>query len=137
MLSAQPAPRGPLKVVAEPWVSSRTQKHQGSPDKDLLESGILGRGIVVSAPRTNVAMGPDGFERPVVAFSVEVALDNQDRYLAECRQATPVEILAQIVPGSSTGGARVDPTNRSNAAIDWDTEPPTVTVKQGRVQECR
>jgi hypothetical protein len=66
----------------------------------------------------------------VVAFEIEVALDGEDRYNANARQAIPIELLAQIVPGSSTVAVRVDPADHSRIAIDWDTEPPTVTMKQ-------
>ena len=102
----------------------------GGVDGELLQSGVPGRGIIVSAERTNVAVGPEGFQQPVVAFQVEVALDGRDRYMAQCRQAIQIELLAQIVPGSSAVAVRVDPSDPSRIAIDWQTAPPTVTAKQ-------
>ena len=57
-------------------------------------------------------------------------VDGEDRYNAKARQAIPIELLAQIQPGGSTVAVRVDPDDHSRIAIDWDTEPPTVTMKQ-------
>ncbi len=102
----------------------------GGVDSGLLQSGLLGRGIIVSAERTRVSTGPEGFEKPVVVFEIEVALDNEDRYTAKTRQAIPIEVLAQIVPGRSTVAVRVDPADHSRVVIDWQTEAPTVTMKQ-------
>jgi hypothetical protein len=102
----------------------------GGVDQGLLTSGRLGRGVIVSAARTNMAVGSEGFERPVCKFEVEVYLDGEDRYTANVRQAVPIEVLAQIQPGATTVAVRVDPGDKSRVALDLQTEPPTVTLKQ-------
>jgi hypothetical protein len=102
----------------------------GSPSADLLEHGLLGRGLLLGVQTTNVSTGPDGFEKPVCLFTVEVTLDNTPTYQAQCRQAVPVVALAQLVPGQTVVAVRVDPNDQSAIALDFASEPPTVTVKR-------
>jgi hypothetical protein len=101
----------------------------GSPSSDLLEHGLLGRGLLIGAEPTRVSTGPEGFEKPVYVFTVEVTLDNTPTYQAQCRQAVPTVALAQLVPGQTVMAVRVDPGDQSHIALDLGTEPPTVTVQ--------
>jgi hypothetical protein len=54
----------------------------GSVPKELLEQGLLGRGIIVSVKQTGVSTGADFDAAHVCVFTVEVALDNTPRYTA-------------------------------------------------------
>ena len=72
----------------------------GSVPKELLENGLLGRGIIVSIQQTSVSTGADFDPAHVCVFTVEVALDNVPRYTATCRQAVRATILPQLMmPG--------------------------------------
>jgi hypothetical protein len=102
----------------------------GTPSAELLQNGLLGRGLLVSVQTTNMSTGAEGFEKPVCIFTIEVTLDNIPTYQAQCRQAVPVVALAQLVPGQSVVAVRVDPNDQSSIAIDFANPPPTVTVKR-------
>jgi hypothetical protein len=102
----------------------------GTPPKELMENGRLGRGLILGIETTNVSMGPEGFEVPVCIFSLEVTLDNTPAYQAQCRQAIPVNVIGQMVPGQTAVAVRVDPNDQSVVAIDLANAPPTVTVQR-------
>jgi hypothetical protein len=102
----------------------------GAPSKELLENGLLGRGIVLSVEVTKTTMGDEMSPSPVCVFTVEVSLDNQNPYQATCRQAIPYTVVPQFVPGQTVVAVRVNPQDPSEIALDLATEPPTVTVSQ-------
>ena len=102
----------------------------GSPSKDLLEHGLLGRGIIVNVQETGVSVGQGDMDpHRVCVFTVEVTLDNQDSYQASCRQAVRLETLPQFQPGSTMVAVRVNPNDPQDIALDLSTDPPSVTVK--------
>ena len=100
----------------------------GSVPKELLENGLLGRGIIVSIQQTSVSTGVDFDPSHVCVFTVEVALDNVSRYTATCRQAVRATILPQLMMPGATVAVRVDPNDRSRIALSLGEEPPTVTM---------
>ena len=100
----------------------------GSVPKELLEKGLLGRGIIVSLEQTSVSTGADFNPAHVCVFSVEVALDNVPRYTATCRQAIRATILPQLMMPGATVAVRVDPNDRERIALSLGEEPPTVTI---------
>ena len=100
----------------------------GSVPKELLENGLLGRGIIVSIQQTSVSTGVDLDPSHVCVFTVEVALDNVSRYTATCRQAVRATILPQLMMPGATVAVRVDPNDRSRIALSLGEEPPTVTM---------
>lgn len=101
----------------------------GSPSKDLLQHGLLGRGIVVGVEPTRMSTGPEGFEKRVCVVTLEVALDNTAPYQASTRHAFSPLDMAQLVPGRTTVAVRVDPDDPQQIALDLASEPPTVTVQ--------
>lgn len=100
----------------------------GSVPKELLEHGLLGRGIIVSIQQTSVSTGADFNPAHVCVFTVEVALDDVPRYTATCRQAVRATILPQLMTPGATVAVRVDPNDRSRIALSLGEEPPTVTM---------
>ena len=100
----------------------------GSVPKELLERGLLGRGIIVSVQQTSVSTGADFDPSHVCVFTVEVALDNVPRYTATCRQAVKATILPQLMMGGATVAVRVDAQDHSRIALSLGEEPPTVTM---------
>ena len=100
----------------------------GSVSMELLEQGLLGRGIIVSVQQTGVSTGADFDPAHVCVFTVEVALDNVPRYTATCRQAVRATILPQLMMPGATVAVRVDPNDRSRIALSLGEEPPTVTM---------
>src|SRR5690242_9641510 len=100
----------------------------GSVPKELLEQGLRGRGIIVSVQQTGVSTGADFNPAHVCVFTVEVALDNEPRYTATCRQAVPATILPRLMTPGTMIAVRVDPNDRSRIALSLGEEPPTVTT---------
>jgi hypothetical protein len=100
----------------------------GSVPKELLDHGLLGRGIIVSIQQTGVSTGAEFDPAHVCVFTLEVALDNVPRYTATCRQAVRATILPQLMMPGATVAVRVDPNDHSRIALSLGEEPPTVTM---------
>jgi len=100
----------------------------GSVPKELLQNGLLGRGIVVSIQQTSVSTGVDFDPSHVCVFTVEVALDDVPRYTATCRQAVRATVLPQLMMPGATVAVRVDQNDHGRIALSLGEEPPTVTM---------
>jgi hypothetical protein len=102
----------------------------GTVDPGLLQSGLLGRGLIISVDKTGTSVGSRHEPRPVCQFKVEVTLDNTPSYIAEFRQSVPLADVPQYVPGQTFIAVRVDPADHSRVAMDRSQEPPTVTISE-------
>jgi hypothetical protein len=100
----------------------------GSVPQDLLDNGVLGRGIIVSIKQTSVSTGVDFDPSHVCVFEVEVSLDNEPRYMATCRQAVRATVLPQLAMPNASVAVRVDPRDHSRIALSLGEQPPTVTM---------
>jgi hypothetical protein len=100
----------------------------GGVSKELLENGLLGRGIITGIQRTGVSTGSEMDPSHVCIFTVEVSLDNTPRYTATCRQAVRATTMPQLMSGEVTVAVRVNPNDHNEIALDLATEPPTVTM---------
>ncbi len=100
----------------------------GAVPKELLENGLLGRGIIAAVQQTSVSTGVDFNPSHVCVFTLEVALDGVPRYQATCRQAILATVLPQLMTPGATVAVRVDPKDRSRVAISLGEEPPVVTM---------
>lgn len=107
---------------------SKMRNLAGSVPKELLEHGLLGRGIIVSVQQTSVSTGADFDPAHVCVFTVEVALDNVPRYTATCRQAVRATILPQLLMPGATVAVRADQTDHSRIALSLGEEPPTIAM---------
>jgi hypothetical protein len=107
---------------------SKMRDLTGSVPKELLQNGLLGRGIIVSVQQTSVSTGVDFDPSHVCVFTLEVALDNTPRYTATCRQAVRATILPQLMMPGATVAVRVDPSDQSRIVLSLGEEPPTVTM---------
>ncbi|HYB27650.1 MAG TPA: hypothetical protein VEF89_13600 [Solirubrobacteraceae bacterium] len=107
---------------------SKMRTMTGSVPKELLQNGLLGRGIIVSIQQTSVSTGADFDPAHVCVFTVEVALDNEPRYTATCRQAVRATLLPRLMMPGATVAVRVDPNDHSRIALSLAEEPPTVTM---------
>jgi hypothetical protein len=107
---------------------SKMRSLTGSVPKELLENGLLGRGIIVSVQQTSVSTGADFNPSHVCVFTVEVALDSVPRYTATCRQAVLATVLPQLMLPNATVAVRVDAEDHSRIALSLGEQPPTVTM---------
>ena len=107
-------------------------KITGGPDKKLLATGILGRGIITEVRPTGTSLEVgNGLVQRVCIFTVEVSLDNKAPYMATCKQRMLEIQIPQIQPGNTTVAVRVNPAEPSEIALDFATEPPVVTTPGG------
>jgi hypothetical protein len=107
---------------------SKMRTMTGSVPKELLQNGQLGRGIIVSIQQTSVSTGADFDPAHVCVFTVEVALDDEPRYTATCRQAVRATLLPRLMMPGATVAVRVDRGDHSRIALSLAEAPPTVTM---------
>jgi hypothetical protein len=101
---------------------SKVREVTGTPSKQLLEQGLLGRGIITAVTQTAVSSGVDFDPSHVCVFTVEVSLDNTPRYIATCRQSIRATILPQLLGGGVIVAVRVDPRTTPGSRL---TSPPS------------
>lgn len=107
-------------------------KITGGPDKKLLETGLLGRGIITGVNMTGTTFqSGNGLVQRTCLFTVEVSLDGRAPYTATCRQRIPEVQIPQIQPGATTVAVRANPAEVTQIALDFTTEPPVVTTPGG------
>lgn len=112
------------------------QKLSGSADSGLLQSGVLGRGVIlaVSPGRTTVQV-LNGLVERNCEFRVEVTLDRTAPYEAVCKQRVQEVYIPSFIPGTSVVAVRVDHADLSRIVIDFSVPPPSVTVSSQPGQE--
>ena len=107
-------------------------KITGGADKKLLETGLLGRGIITDVTLTGTTLqSGNGLVQRICLFTVEVSLDGRAPYIATCRQRIPEIELPRIRPGATTVAVRANPAELTQIALDFGTEPPVVTTPGG------
>ena len=107
-------------------------KITGGPDKKLLETGILGRGIITDIKLTGTTLQTgNGLVQRTCLFTLEVSLDGRAPYTATCKQRIPEIQIPQIQPGGTTVAIRANPAELTQIALDFSTEPPVVTTPGG------
>jgi hypothetical protein len=108
-------------------------KITGGADKKLLQTGLPGRGIITDLKLTGTTLqSGNGLVERTCIFTMEVSLDGKDPYTATCKQRIPEIEIAQIQPGASTVAVRANPDDLTQVAIDFSSEPPTVTTPAGQ-----
>src|SRR5260370_26326633 len=108
-------------------------KLTGGADKKLLQTGLPGRGIITDVKLTGTTLQTgNGLVQRTCVFTMEVSLDGKDPYTATCKQRIPEIEIAQIQPGASTVAVRANPDDLTQVAIDFSSEPPTVTAPAGQ-----
>jgi hypothetical protein len=107
---------------------SKVRNITGSVSRELLDNGLLGRGIVVSVQQTPVSTGADFDPAHVCVFTVEVALDDLPRYSATCRQAVKATVLPRLMLPGATVAVRVDPHDYSRIVLSLGEAQPTVRI---------
>jgi hypothetical protein len=108
-------------------------KITGGADKKLLKTGLPGRGIITDVKLTGTTLQTgNGLVQRTCIFAMEVSLDGKDPYTATCKQRIPEIQIPQIQPGASTVAVRANPDDLTQVAIDFNSEPPTVTTPAGQ-----
>jgi len=102
----------------------------GGVSPELLQSGILARGEIVSVQPTGmtVSHGNEALGKQVCNIAVNVVMDNTPPYQATVRQGLPILALQQLMSPGAVVAVRVNPANHQEIALDLQTDPPTVTM---------
>lgn len=107
-------------------------KITGGADKKLLQTGLLGRGIISELKLTGTTIqSGNGLVQRSCIFTVEVSLDGKDPYTATCKQRIPEIEIPQIQPGATAVAVRANPDELTQIALDFATDPPVVTAPAG------
>ena len=104
----------------------------GGVSPELLQNGLLARGQVVQVQPTGMTVSHGGDDmlatKAVCNVTVDVFMDNTPPFRATVHQGIPEMLIQQMAGGSAVVAVRVDPNNHQNIAIDFNSEPPTVTM---------
>jgi hypothetical protein len=107
-------------------------KITGGTDKKLLQTGLLGRGIITDLKLTGTTVqSGNGLVQRACLFTLEVSLDGKAPYTASCKQRIPEIEIPRIQPGASAVAVRANPDDLTQIAIDFNTDPPVVTTPAG------
>ena len=103
----------------------------GGVSPELLKNGTLARGEVVSVQPTGMSVSRGDqvmTEKQVCNVTLNVMMDGTPPFQATVRQGIPVLVITQLMSGGAVVAVRVNPDNHQEVAIDFDSEPPTVTM---------
>lgn len=107
-------------------------KLTGGTDKRLLQTGVLGRGIIADMKLTGTTLQTgNGLVQRACFFTVEVSLDGKEPYTATCKQRIPEILIPQLRVGSTFVAVRANPDDLSEIALDFNADPPVVTSPKG------
>lgn len=87
---------------------------------------LVGRGLVIDASLAGMAISVGVEEYRVVNIRVQVFLDGQQAYIAECRQKVEEWRLGQLV--GQAFAVRVERQDPTRIALDFTTQAPVVTM---------
>lgn len=102
----------------------------GGVSPELMKNGTLARGEIASVQPTGmtVSHGNDALGKQVCNIALNVCMDNTPPYTATCHQGVPILALQAVMTPGTVVAVRVNPANPHEVAIDFDTDPPTVTI---------
>jgi hypothetical protein len=102
----------------------------GGVSPELMKNGVLARGEVISVQPTGmtVSHGNDALGKQVCNVALNVVMDSTPPFTATCHQGVPILSLQALMSGGAVVAVRVNPQNHQEVAMDFDSEPPTVTM---------
>jgi hypothetical protein len=107
-------------------------KLTGGTDKKLLQTGILGQGLITDLQMTGTTIQTgNGLVQRACIFTVQVSLDGKEPYMATCKQRIPDVQIPQFQAGSTVVAVRVSPEDPTQIALDLQTAPPEITAPAG------
>jgi hypothetical protein len=90
------------------------------------ENALIGRALVIDASLSGMAINVGVEEYRVCNMRLQVFVDGQAAYIAECRQKVQEWRLGQLV--GQAFAVRVDATDPQKVALDFSIEAPVVTL---------
>ena len=108
-------------------------KMTGGVDEQLLATGVLARGEVLSMDLSGTTVQVmNGLVERTVTFTLNVLMDGQAPFQATCSQRVQEVLIPQLQQPGVVLAVRVDPADHSKVAIDFNSEVPNVTVAAGQ-----
>jgi hypothetical protein len=101
----------------------------GTPDQQLLQSGLLGRGEIsgFTASGMTIQVNNSLVERKCT-MTVTVYLDGTAPYQATVEQRIPEVYIPQLASGQAIVAVRVDPADHARIALDLTSPVPEITM---------
>ena len=90
------------------------------------DNAVIGRALVIDASLSGMAITSGVEEYRVCTLRLQVFVDGQSAYIAECRQKVQEWRLGQLV--GQAFAVRVDASDLQKVALDFSMEPPVVTL---------
>jgi hypothetical protein len=75
-----------------------------------------------------VSHGNDALGKHVCNVAMNIDMDNTPPFQATCHQGVPILALQAVMTPGTVVAVRVNPQNPQGVALDFDSEPPTVTM---------
>ncbi len=108
---------------------SKINQAFGGADTELLRTGTLGRGRVVSVtPSGGTVQVGGGLVERTCTFELMVLLDGQSPYRTTVTQRYPEVYLSQLSQPGAALAVRVDPAQSGHVAIDLSVPAPSVRL---------
>ena len=99
------------------------RKLTGGTDKKLLNTGLLGQGLITDVQLTGTTVqSGNGLVQRACVFTVQVSLDGKEPYMATCKQRIVEVQIPQFQAGSTTVAVRVNPEDPTDIALDLASE---------------
>lgn len=101
----------------------------GGADSDVIQNGILGRGEVIGVDASGMTLQiGNGLVERKCTITMNVMIDGQQPWQAQVTQRIQEVYIPQLSSGGAIVAVRVDPTDHSKIAIDFNTPVPEVTL---------
>lgn len=103
----------------------------GGVDQQLLATGILARGEILSMTASGTTMQVmNGLVERNCEFVVRVMMDGKQPYDQTVSQRVPEVNIPQLSQPGVVVAVRVDPANQARIALDFATQPPEVSLPE-------
>ena len=101
----------------------------GSADNSVIQNGILGRGEITNLTMSGMTLQTgNGLVERKCTITLNVFIDNVPQYEATVVQRVQEIVIPQLSSGAAVVAVRVDPTDHSKVAIDFNSPVPEVTL---------
>jgi hypothetical protein len=101
----------------------------GTADTAVITNGILGRGEITGLQMSGMTLqSGNGLVERKCTITVNVYIDNVPMFPATVIQRVQEIVIPQLSSGNAVVAVRVDPTDHTKVAIDFDSAVPEVTL---------
>jgi hypothetical protein len=106
--------------------SMKGLKDLASSSSGIGPDALVGRALVIDASLSGMSISMGAEEYRVCDLRLQIFLEGQPAYIAQCRQKIEEWRLGQLV--GQAFAVRVDPSDPQKAALDFSIEAPVITM---------